>query len=110
MTTHRTGAWTSALAALALLGGCAGVAPGTATPAPAPAPAPAPSQVCNAQPAQFAVGQNATASVMESARARSGALMARVLRPGQIITKEYDMQRLNLEVDGSGRIIAVRCG
>lgn len=65
---------------------------------------------CNAQPAQFAVGQSSTANVMESARARSGAQMARILRPGQITTKEFNAQRLNLEVDATGRIIAVRCG
>ena len=47
---------------------------------------------------------------MESARVRSGAHMARILRPGQMITKEFNAQRLNLEVDGSGRIVAVRCG
>jgi len=56
------------------------------------------------------VGQNSTASVVESARQRSGAQTARILRPGQIITKEYDTQRLNLEVDGTGRILAARCG
>lgn len=78
-------------------------APGASTPAPMATP-------CNAQPAQFAVGQNSTSSVIESARSRSGAQMARILRPGQIITKEFDAQRLNLEVDGSGKIIAVRCG
>ena len=47
---------------------------------------------------------------MESARARSGAQMARILRPGQMVTKEFNAQRLNLEVDGSGRIVAARCG
>lgn len=47
---------------------------------------------------------------MESARARSGAQMARILRPGQMVTKEFDAQRRNLEVDGSGRIVAARCG
>ena len=73
-------------------------------------PAPAPAVMCNAQPAQSAVGKNSTASVMESARAKSGAQMARILRPGQMVTKEFDAQRLNLEVDGNGRIVAVRCG
>jgi len=66
--------------------------------------------VCNAQPAQFVVGQNSTASVVESARQRSGAQTARILRPGQIITKEYDTQRLNLEVDSTGRVLAAKCG
>ncbi|UCU98364.1 I78 family peptidase inhibitor [Acidovorax radicis] len=82
----------------------------------APAPnaqgnaAAAPVVVCNAQPAQSMVGQNSTATVVESARVRSGAQLARILRPGQIITKEFDPQRLNLDVDANGRILAVRCG
>ncbi|KRD41984.1 proteinase inhibitor I78 [Acidovorax sp. Root275] len=96
------------LVVAALLTGCANqgqppASTGTAAP-------PAPGGICNAQPAQSAVGQNSTASVVESARVRSGAQMARILRPGQIITKEFDAQRLNLEVDGNGRILAVRCG
>lgn len=112
-----------AAAALLALTGCAGYgqapAPGASSPAPATPPAasgvvvpeqPAMAPPCNAQPAQFAVGQNATATVMESARTRSGAQMARILRPGQIITKEFNAQRLNLEVDANGRILAVRCG
>lgn len=114
-----------ALTTAMILAGCAGHQP-PASPAAAgaqapsgtmaaahPAPAEAPVALatpCNAQPAQFAVGQSSTASVMESARSRSGAQMARILRPGQIITKEFNAQRLNLEVDATGRIIAVRCG
>ena len=84
-------------------GSQAGGAQGNVAPA-------APAVVCNAQPAQSAVGQNSTASVMESARAKSGAQMARILRSGQMVTMEFDAQRLNLEVDGNGRIVAVRCG
>ncbi|MFY3384274.1 I78 family peptidase inhibitor [Paracidovorax sp. MALMAid1276] len=84
----------------------AGAAPGASTPPPPP-PVTA---VCNAQPAQGAIGQSSTPSVVETARARSGALMARVLRPGQMVTKEFNAQRLNLEVDASGRIVAVSCG
>lgn len=56
------------------------------------------------------MGQNSTAKVVEAARVKSGALMARILRPGQMVTKEFDAQRLNLEVDANGRIVAVRCG
>lgn len=100
----------AALAGAAVLTGCSGYGqPASSSPQPAPA-APAPVAECNAQPAQFAVGQNSTAAVMESARVRSGAHMARILRPGQMITKEFNAQRLNLEVDASGRIVAVRCG
>ncbi|MCE1193291.1 MAG: proteinase inhibitor I78 [Acidovorax sp.] len=98
------------LLASALMAGCAHPVPPPAGTAPAPAASPPPAALCDAGPAQSAVGQMATASVMESARVRSGAQMARVLRPGQIITKEFNAQRLNLEVDANGRILAVRCG
>ena len=72
------------LAGVAILAGCSGYGQPAASPGPAPsttAPspaAPAPIAECNAQPAQFAVGQNSTAAVMESARVRSGAHMARI--------------------------------
>lgn len=103
----------ASLGMAALMAGCASHGP---APAAAPSPtqsqaqAPAPDMLCNAQPAQAAVGQSSRASVVESARARSGARMVRILRPGQMVTKEFDTQRLNLEVDANGRILAVRCG
>ncbi len=98
------------LVVAALVTGCASQGQPTA-PSGSAAPAePAPGSLCNAQPAQSVVGQSSTASVVEWARARSGAQMARILRPGQIITKEFNAQRLNLEVDANGRIQAVRCG
>ena len=104
-----------------LLAGCQTVSPqgpGSSKPAPPPAPpsepigkttAP-PGNLCNAPPAQWAVGKMPTTSVTENARVRAGARMARVLRPGQMVTKEFDRQRLNLELDDSGKIIAARCG
>lgn len=117
MTVPFSRALATALVGVAILSGCSGygqpaAAPGPAAPSAtvtAPA-APAPVSECNAQPAQFAVGQNSTAAVVESARARAGAHIARILRPGQMVTKEFNAQRLNLEVDASGRIVAVRCG
>src|SRR6218665_2229938 len=57
--------------------------------------------VCNGERGEVVVGQSSTASVVESARARSGARMARILRPGQTITKEFNAQRLSLQVDGN---------
>ena len=96
--------WTGPLATVALLAGCA-------SPGPATGPTGVPlGGTCDAAPAQSFVGQNTTAKVMEAARVRSGALMVRVLRPGQMVTKEFDAQRLNLEVNAAGRIVAVRCG
>ena len=82
----------------------------------APAPLPAPAQPgrgdneCKAVDAQFAVGQNADAALLEQARQRSGSRIARILRPGQMVTMEYSAERLNLDVDASGKVASVRCG
>lgn len=65
---------------------------------------------CNAQAAQRVLGKGAGAQVVEQARVAAGARMARVLHPGQVITKEFYAERLNIEVDGQGVIVSVRCG
>src|SRR6218665_1589892 len=98
------------LATVLTLAACAGTGQPPAAPGAPAAAAAAPGGLCNAQPAQVVLGQSSTASVVESARVRSGARMARILRPGQTITKEFNAQRLSLQVDGNGRIIAARCG
>jgi hypothetical protein len=96
-----------ALAATALLVACA-------NPPPAPIDVrvhiPPPGGRCDAGPAQSAIGQNSTGRNVEAARVAAGARMARTLRPGQMVTKEYDAERLNLDVDAKGRIVAARCG
>lgn len=84
-----------------------------ATPEPPPgggAPQPPAGASCNAEPARSVIGQVATASVVEEARQRAGAHSARVLRPGQVVTLEYNASRLNLDVDASSRVVGVRCG
>jgi uncharacterized lipoprotein YajG len=94
-------------AAACLLVACASTAPPPAT---GTAPAAPSTGVCNAQGAQFAVGKTAGASVVEEARQRSGSYMARVLRPNQVVTMEFNAQRLNLEVDAASVVKRVRCG
>ncbi|BEU95630.1 proteinase inhibitor I78 [Acidovorax sp. DW039] len=100
--------------AAGLLGGCAGMGAGSYGNAPAGAATGAQAEAsaaqCNAGPAQSFVGRDGTGSVVEAARVQSGSRMARILRPGQMVTKEYDAQRLNLLVDDAGRVTAVRCG
>lgn len=112
------------LCAAALLAGCAGPMGPRATVVPstpseqAPAPVVQPQWqtpgprggACDAAPAQGAIGQPATASVMEKARIAAGAAMARVLRPNQPATMEFNHERLNLILNDKGRIAAVRCG
>lgn len=95
--------------ALLTLAGCGSMdAPwGSSRPGAARPQAP---QICNAQPAQAFIGRTNTAQNLEQARQRSGAAMARMLHPGQVTTREFNAERLNLEVDSTGRILAVRCG
>ena len=84
---------------------------GTLPPAPAPAPPPGRGgNECKAADAQFAVGQNADAALLEQARQRSGSRIARILRPGQMVTMEFSAERLNLDVDASGKVASARCG
>lgn len=97
----------AALAGVVILAGC--TTPGGNQPT-SPMPPPPPGTACNAQGAQFAVGKTAGASVIEDARQRSGSYMARILRPNQVVTMEFNAQRLNLEVDAAGVIKKVRCG
>ena len=120
--------------AAAVLAGCAGMpgggamnpgmgtgssagtprAPGTQQPATLPPPqwqTPGPrGGACNAAAAQSAMGQQSTGAVIEKARVASGAAMARVRRPNQPTTLEFNHERLNVGVDAAGRITAVRCG
>lgn len=67
-------------------------------------------QRCDSAGAQWAVGKTNTEHNVAEARKRSGAYMARVLRPGQPTTRELNPERLNLEVDATGRILSARCG
>ncbi len=65
---------------------------------------------CNADGAQFAVGQPATPQLLDQARSRSGAQLARILKPHDIITLEYRSDRLNLNADDAGKVTRVNCG
>ena len=107
----RYGVHAGALVAMAalVLGGCAPWAPGGAARPGDAGAAPVGGQ-CDAQGAQWAVGKSGTARVVEEARVRAGARMARVLYPGRPVTLEFDAERLSLELDGSGKVVAVRCG
>ncbi|MPS27951.1 I78 family peptidase inhibitor [Pigmentiphaga sp.] len=95
-----------ALATLALATGCA-------APVPAAAPQPAaqaPQGQCQADAAQSLVGQQLSSVLAEEARKASGAGSARVLRPGQAITMEFNPFRVNVEVNRREVVTAIRCG
>ena len=65
---------------------------------------------CNADKAQFAMGQPYSDALAEQARVASGSGVVRRLKPGQIVTMEFRADRLSLETDETGKVIAVRCG
>jgi hypothetical protein len=93
-------------AAVPLLALAACMSPGAA-----PAPAePAVAGRCNAQPAQLVIGRMADAALETEARNRSGARTVRVLKPDQIVTMEFNAERLNLHVDLTGKVTRVNCG
>lgn len=66
---------------------------------------------CNADAAKpNAIGKVATTDVVDRARRDAGAQMARVLKPGQMVTMEYREGRLNIDVDEANVITNLRCG
>ncbi len=74
-----------------------------------PAEGTPPAPVCDASPVQGLVGQPADEATVEQAREDAHAERVRVLRPGQAVTLEFDGARLNVEVDESNTIVALRC-
>jgi hypothetical protein len=95
---------------LKLLGGLAASTVLFAACAQPQAPAAPPPGACNAEAARFAIGQPATAQLAEQARQRAGATRVRLIRPGQMVTMEFDGSRLNLDVDAAEKVAGVRCG
>jgi len=101
---QRTLLLAAALGAFALTS-CATASPPMSDPHP-PQP-----QGCDAEAAKpAALGQPATAEVVERARIDAGAQIARVLKPGQMVTMEYREGRLNIDVDAANVIVNLRCG
>ncbi len=91
---------------LLLLLGCAGPASG---PAPSPTPAAPPLRECNSEPAAALAGRPFDAAVQAEAQRLSGARSVRVIRPGQAVTMDFNAYRLNIELDGGGRVVRLRC-
>ncbi len=66
--------------------------------------------VCDAAGAQFALGKTVDERLGEEARGRAHAKVVRVLRPGQIVTREFDASRLTLDADARGVVTRAHCG
>jgi len=92
-------------------------APAPTDPTPMPKPPrpaePAPGELameCNAQPARWAVGKVADAALVERVRSDTNSERARVLKPGQMVTMEFRVDRVNIDVDANNVVTDVRCG
>lgn len=94
------------------LGACAQQPPANASSGGATLPRPPVSAAgqCNEDAAQFAVGKTADAKLAEEVRVRAGVKRVRMVRPGQMVTMEFDTARLTLELDANGRVLRARCG
>ena len=85
------------------LAACAGKPMRTGGPLP-------PTLACDAAPARTAIGQPATAELLERIRADSHAQVVRVLRPGEMVTMEFSAGRVDVRVDGGNVVLGVSCG
>ncbi|WP_430293237.1 I78 family peptidase inhibitor [Pseudomonas sp. B1-22] len=65
---------------------------------------------CDAKAAQALIGKIIDPTLTEQARRDAGASVARVLRPHQPVTMEYNSQRLNIDVDDHQVVQQVNCG
>lgn len=67
-------------------------------------------QDCDAQPVQNLIGTKLTSSIEAQIRQASTSSKTRVLKPGEVMTMEYDPKRINLILDQQGALTALRCG
>ncbi|MCQ4295010.1 I78 family peptidase inhibitor [Pseudomonas stutzeri] len=65
---------------------------------------------CNSEAVSHFAGKKATPELLEQARNQSGAKTARILGPDDIVTLEYNSQRLNINTDASMTIERISCG
>jgi hypothetical protein len=94
------------LALATVLAGCAGMQPDPGRPGEAAAQ----SGACHADPVQWAIGREASQETMARVWRESHAGLIRPIAPGQAVTKEFRVDRVNVELDRDNRIVRVYCG
>lgn len=65
---------------------------------------------CNAEPVQWAVGQEGSQANMGRVWRESGAGLIRPIGPNQAVTMDFREDRVNVTLDGANRITKVSCG
>lgn len=103
-------AWLLACCAATVLPACSAAPAMTEGGASGAAASAGTSAACNARAVQDLVGQYASALIAEGARQRAGAARARMIGHDEMVTKEYDPGRLNLQMNSQGRVAQIYCG
>lgn len=108
--------------AAVVLAGCSSTPSGSLTASPggasasaAPAatssaPAGMGDRMCNPDPVMNIVGKPLNDRAANDAQQRAGAATLRLMRPGQVMTMEYNPRRLTVVVDEQNVVSSVRCG
>lgn len=65
---------------------------------------------CDVEQVHGALGQTASAELIEQVQQQANAKTLRVLAPGDAATMDYNPQRLNIDIDESEVIIRLTCG
>lgn len=65
---------------------------------------------CDSSKAQPLIGRARSAGLGAEALRLSGARTVRWIPPGAVVTMDYREDRLNLHLDGEGKLIRLACG
>ena len=71
---------------------------------------PGPAAVCDQGKGSWAVGKVADAVLVAKVMADTGAKKTRMLKPGMMVTAEFDGTRVDIRVDNNNVVLAVTCG
>ena len=107
------GLLTASCSMIACTGSDSGVtSPGSAESSPVlpPGQSPPTHAICDATKAQFAIGSAASDELLEAARVKAEAAVARYLRPNEPVTMEFLASRLNLILNERGIVESTSCG
>lgn len=70
----------------------------------------APPDRCETSAVRQLIGERATPELLDKAREQSGAMTARIIRPDDVVTLEYNGQRLTLYTDEALQVQRISCG
>lgn len=65
---------------------------------------------CDASAVTHLIGETANPAILDLARTQSGAETARIVRPDEMITQEYNERRLTISTNEELTIQRIRCG